>query len=49
MVITQKPKASAIRSGEMLLAGDGPVITYRKLRQELKDQANLPILQEVKP
>lgn len=49
VVITQKPKASAIRSGEMLLAGDGPVITYRKLRQELKDQANLPILQEVKP
>lgn len=49
VVITQKPKASALRSGEKLLAGDGPVITYRRMRQELKDQGNRPVLQEVKP
>lgn len=38
VVITQKPKASAYRSGEKLLAGDGPIIRYRKIREELKSQ-----------
>jgi len=37
VVITQKPKASAYQSNEKLLAGDGPVILYRKLRNELKN------------
>ncbi len=37
VVITQKPKASSYKSGEKLLAGDGPIILYRKLRDELKN------------
>lgn len=36
IVITQKPKASALRSDEKLLPGDGPIIMYRKIREELK-------------
>lgn len=38
VVITQKPKASALRSGEKLLAGDGPIIQYRRIRESLKNQ-----------
>ena len=37
VVITQKPKASAYKSGEKLVAGDGPIIMYRKLRDEMKN------------
>ena len=37
VVITQKPKASSYRSGEKLLMGDGPIILYRKMRDELKN------------
>jgi phenylpropionate dioxygenase-like ring-hydroxylating dioxygenase large terminal subunit len=37
VVITQKPKASSFKSGEKLLAGDGPIITYRRIRDELKN------------
>ncbi|MFA7108147.1 MAG: aromatic ring-hydroxylating dioxygenase subunit alpha [Sphaerochaetaceae bacterium] len=36
VVITQKPKASSLKSNEKLLAGDGPIIQYRRLREELK-------------
>ncbi len=36
VVITQKPKASSLKMGEKLLAGDGPVILYRRIREELK-------------
>ena len=36
VVITQKPKASAYRSGEKLLMGDGPIVLYRKIREEKK-------------
>lgn len=36
VVITQRPKASSYRSGEKLVPGDGPIIQYRKLREELK-------------
>ena len=36
VVITQKPKASAYQSGEKLLTGDGPVIEYRRRRDELQ-------------
>lgn len=37
VVITQKPKASSYKSGEKLLVGDGPIIMYRKLREEFKN------------
>ena len=36
VVITQKPKASAYRSQEKLLTGDGPIIEYRRRREALK-------------
>jgi phenylpropionate dioxygenase-like ring-hydroxylating dioxygenase large terminal subunit len=36
VVITQKPKASEFISTENLLSGDGPVIQYRRIREELK-------------
>ena len=36
VVITQKPKASALNSNEKLLMGDGPVIEYRKQREKLR-------------
>ncbi len=39
VVITQRPKASSLRGGEKLLTGDGPVILYRKRREELKERA----------
>jgi phenylpropionate dioxygenase-like ring-hydroxylating dioxygenase large terminal subunit len=38
VVITQKPKASAYFSHEKLLSGDGPIIQYRKIREELKNR-----------
>ena len=38
VVITQRPKASALKSGEKLLSGDGPIIEYRKIRDELKNR-----------
>ncbi|MBC3888956.1 Rieske 2Fe-2S domain-containing protein [Acetobacterium paludosum] len=37
VVITQKPKASALKSGEKLLSGDGPIIKYRRVSDELKN------------
>ena len=36
VVITQKPKASALKSGEKLLMSDAPIIEYRKRREQLK-------------
>ena len=39
VVVTQRPKASSYKSKEKLLSGDGPVIQYRRLRDELKNQA----------
>jgi len=39
VVITQMPKASSYISNENLLAGDYPIITYRRLREELKAAA----------
>lgn len=41
VVITQKPKASSLKSREKLLQGDGPIIKYRKIREEL-NQAGSP-------
>lgn len=40
VVITQKPKASSFRSGEKLLTGDGPILQYRKVREEMQEKAN---------
>lgn len=37
VVVTQKPKASSYKSGEKLLVGDGPIIMYRRKREELKN------------
>ena len=42
VVITQRPKASSLKSGEKLLAGDGPVIEYRKIRDRLKAGLHFP-------
>lgn len=39
VVITQKPKASAYHSAEKLVMGDGPVLLYRKLRDEYKNES----------
>lgn len=36
VVITQKPKTSTYKSSEKLLSGDGPIIMYRRIREELK-------------
>lgn len=36
VVITQKPKASSLRSEECLLIGDGPIVMYRRIREELQ-------------
>ena len=38
VVITQKPKASSYKSQEKLLSGDGPVIQYRRIREQLKNE-----------
>lgn len=37
VVIAQKPKASSYKSKENLLMGDGPIIMYRRIREELKN------------
>ncbi len=39
VVITQQPKRSDLNIGEKLIQGDGPIITYRKIRRELIEQA----------
>jgi phenylpropionate dioxygenase-like ring-hydroxylating dioxygenase large terminal subunit len=39
VVQTQVPKASGLKIGENLVAGDGPVAEYRRGRQELMDAA----------
>ncbi len=36
VVITQRPKASSYKSDENLLSGDGPIIQYRRIREDLK-------------
>ncbi|WP_010248631.1 aromatic ring-hydroxylating oxygenase subunit alpha [Acetivibrio cellulolyticus] len=41
VVITQQPKASEFKSIEKLLKGDGPIIMYRKIRDELKNGKNV--------
>ena len=39
VVITQQPKRSDLDIGEKLIAGDGPIITYRKIRRRLIEEA----------
>lgn len=39
VVVTQRPKASSYRSEEKLLSGDGPIIQYRRIREQLKNEA----------
>jgi phenylpropionate dioxygenase-like ring-hydroxylating dioxygenase large terminal subunit len=38
VVVTQLPKKSSYRMGEVLIMGDKPIIEYRKYRQELIDK-----------
>ena len=38
VLVTQRPKASAYRSEEKLLMGDGPIIQYRRLRDAMKSR-----------
>ena len=40
VVITQKPKASALNGGEKLIKGDAPIIKYRQLRANLQNDFN---------
>jgi hypothetical protein len=35
VVITQQPKRADLDIGEVLIQGDGPIITYRKIRRAL--------------
>jgi len=37
VVITQMPKPSSLRGGEQLIPGDGPIVAYRRRREELKE------------
>lgn len=39
VVVTQRPFRSDLRMGEKLIPGDGPIIAYRRRRQEWIDQA----------
>jgi len=39
VVITQQPPRSDLDIGEILIPGDGPIITYRKIRRELIEEA----------
>ena len=40
MVQTQRPMRSDLRMGEKLIQGDGPIIAYRRRRQELIEAAS---------
>ena len=35
VVITQRPKRSGLRIGEKMIPGDGPIVDYRRRREEL--------------
>lgn len=39
VVVTQVPKKSELHCGENLFSGDSPIIFYRRIRQELKDDS----------
>jgi phenylpropionate dioxygenase-like ring-hydroxylating dioxygenase large terminal subunit len=36
VVVTQRPKASGLRIGEKMIPGDGPIVMYRRRREELQ-------------
>jgi phenylpropionate dioxygenase-like ring-hydroxylating dioxygenase large terminal subunit len=40
VVLTQQPKITSLRMGEKLIPADGPIIEYRRRRQQLIDEAN---------
>ena len=40
VVVTQRPKVSSLRSNEKLIIGDGPIVWYRRIREELKNKSN---------
>ncbi len=42
VVVTQQPLKSELKMGENLIAGDKPIIEYRKYRHELKEQNGNP-------
>ncbi len=41
VVETQLPKRSALKGGEVLVQGDGPIIEYRRRRQALLEAAQV--------
>ncbi len=41
VVITQEPKRPELRMGEKLIPGDAPIIEYRRLRDEMIEQAKV--------
>ncbi len=41
VVITQRPKASSFKGNEKLLPGDGPILMYRKIRNELQQNTQV--------
>lgn len=41
VVVTQIPKPSGLRIGEQLIPGDGPIVAYRRRREELKAANNI--------
>lgn len=42
VVVTQQPKASGLKIGEILIQGDLPIIEYRRKREELQKLAEQP-------
>jgi hypothetical protein len=42
VVITQQPKASGLKIGEILIQGDLPIIEYRRKRAALQSQGEKP-------
>jgi phenylpropionate dioxygenase-like ring-hydroxylating dioxygenase large terminal subunit len=41
VVITQLPKPSGLHIGEMMIPGDGPIVLYRRRREELQKEGSL--------
>jgi len=39
VVLTQQPKRSDLNIGEKMISGDGPIITYRRIRRMLIEEA----------
>ncbi len=46
VVITQEPKRADLDIGEILIQGDGPIITYRKIRRTLIENASIGFSQQ---